>query len=149
MSSDRELQPTDLIGAWNLQSWQMLSGPENTVHYPYGEDAEGLLIYSAAGLVSATIGRRERAPWQGKPGDADLADAFKSYLHYLARFSLSQNLVTHAVIMASAPQMVGHAHSRSIEVLAPDRLRYTGVDNPGSPAQRTHIFIWQRVPDSH
>lgn len=143
MNSDYELQPEDLVGTWSLHGWQMLSGPERATKHPFGEDAQGMLIYTAAGFVSATINQTTPT------GDTEPARAGHSFLHYLARFQLKHNTVTHTVFMASAMQMVGHAHSRQIEVLGPDTLRYTGVDNLGSATERKHIFIWQRVPDEH
>jgi hypothetical protein len=146
MQSGDTLDLNQLLGAWQLRSWQIHNPTHDSSLYPFGEDAQGLLIYSPTGLVSASISQAQHVVWSGKPSNDDLAAAYKSQLHYVARFSLRGNCVTHAVQMSSNPALIGHAHSRQIHIIDAQTLRYEGVDHPGTSAERRHTFIWRRLP---
>lgn len=47
--------------------------------------------------------------------------------------------------MSSNPLLVGHAHTRDIEVIDDKTLRFTGVDNQSTAAERTNALLWEKV----
>lgn len=64
----------DLIGAWSLVEWQILDPCDDRAHYPFGNDAIGLLCYTPDGMMNASIARstREALP-AGSPRNANQA----------------------------------------------------------------------------
>jgi hypothetical protein len=46
----KQIGPEDLVGAWRLISWEARVGDRIT--FPFGKEANGLLIYNATGRMS-------------------------------------------------------------------------------------------------
>ncbi len=51
-----------LSGTWELESWTIGYADRDDFSYPYGEDPQGLLLYTGDGWMSASICRAGRAP---------------------------------------------------------------------------------------
>lgn len=49
-----------IVGEWLLVSWQIQYPARAARTRPFGEEAEGLLIYTASGWMSAVTKRRDR-----------------------------------------------------------------------------------------
>ena len=83
-----------LIGAWKLVSYieKPLDGSAPT--YPFGEDAQGIIMYTHDGFMSAQLSVRERAPFasddwsNGKP--EKFAAAAQSYFAYTGPFQVDE-----------------------------------------------------------
>jgi Lipocalin-like domain len=77
---------TNLIGGWTLQSYEARSIDGSTVTYPLGAHAQGIIMYTPDGYMSAQLMRSDRL----KLGDDDmqpdsldeLAAAASGYLSY-------------------------------------------------------------------
>ena len=47
------------VGAWKLISWEVTQ-PDGTIHYPYGKNVVGYLLYTADGYMAADIMNPDR-----------------------------------------------------------------------------------------
>ncbi len=109
------------VGTWKLVSWEVTQ-PDGTIHYPYGKDAVGFLIYTADGYMSAEIMNPDRqqnnptfplepAARQTLP-DPDRARAYSTYLSYCGTYTVEGNVVTHHVKAGLIPAWTGSEQVR-------------------------------------
>jgi len=138
----------DLIGTWQLESWTIGYSDRDDFSYPYGEEPEGLLVYSNDGWMSASIARPSRAPLPGdvsyrKLPDAVKAEAFSSYFHYAGRYRVVDGDVIHYVTQSLNPNFPGSEQLRHAE-LDGQTLVLSGKDQVGS-ATRFHSLVWHRA----
>ena len=101
------------VGAWELVDWRATDAA-GTVRFPYGEDAQGQVTYSANGRMSAHL---MRPP-------ADPADAPPQHLSYWGRFSVDveAGTVTHHVIGSDQNNWIGSDQVRQFAFEGDDRL---------------------------
>jgi len=109
------------VGTWKLVSWKVIQ-PDGTIHYPYGKDAVGYLIYTADGYMSAEIMNHDRkqsdpsfpleiAAAQTLP-DPDRACAYSTYLSYCGTYTLKGDTVIHHVKAGLIPSWTGSEQVR-------------------------------------
>jgi hypothetical protein len=109
------------VGTWKLNSWEVTQ-PDGTIHYPFGKDVVGYLIYTADGHMSAEIMDPDRqqsdpdfplenAAAQTLP-DPDRARAYSTYLSYCGTYTVEGNTVTHHVKAGLIPRWTGSKQSR-------------------------------------
>ena len=101
------------LGAWELVDWRTTDA-SGTVRFPYGENAQGQVTYSADGRMSAHLMRPPEDP----------ADAPPQYLGYWGTFSVdaSSQTVTHHVIGSDQRNWIGSNQVRGFEFVTADRL---------------------------
>jgi len=139
----------ELIGSWSLESWAIGYSDRDDLSYPYGEDPQGLIIYSKDGWMSATISRSERnllpedVAFRRLPDDLKAA-AFTSYFHYAGRYRVVDGDVIHYVTTALNPNMIGTEQLRHAE-LDGHTLVLSGKDSVGD-VTRFHSLVWHRIP---
>ena len=138
----------DLVGAWTLESWTIGYSDRDEFSYPYGEDPQGLLVYTDDGWMSASIARRERALFTEdvnyrKVPDAAKADAFSSYFHYAGRYRVHDGDVIHYVSQSLNPNFPGSEQLRHAE-LDGQTLVLSGKDSVGDVI-RFHSLVWHRT----
>jgi hypothetical protein len=140
------LTPDVLVGAWTLVEWR-IEMPDGRRTHPFGPDAEGLIVYTASGLMSATLSRRTRTPLSmSSPRQADpasLARAFNEYLAYTARWSLDGDTVVHTVLLSMNPVLIGTRQLRHASFEGTD-LWLAAHETSGASA-RTHRIRWRRT----
>jgi hypothetical protein len=139
-----------LIGVWTLRKYSELT-EGLPLHYPFGNDPEGLLIYTPDGFVSALLMARGRPNLSGNgfmEGTPDqYASAGKGFIGYTGRYDVdeAQLVVTHRPTVAFAPNMVGSVQRRLIDlqgdvlVLTAERVQVAGL-----PAAKSRLE-WVRV----
>jgi len=109
------------IGTWKLISWEVKQ-PDGTIHYLYGKDVVGYLIYTADGYMSSEIMDPDRqqsdpnfpleiAAAQTLP-DPDRARAYSTYLSYCGTYTVEDNMVTHHVKAGLIPSWTGSEQRR-------------------------------------
>lgn len=122
-----DLTPSDLVGAWRLESWSFEYDDGRPSEYPLGPRARGLLLYLPSGELSATL-------MSTTPPAASLA--------YAGRWSVRDGAVHHAIEIASDPALAGVTTRREL-ALEGDRLTLTGADfRPGTG--RHQKIVWRR-----
>ena len=139
----------DLVGSWTLESWTIGYSDRDDFSYPFGEEPQGLLMYSADGWMSAAIARPDRAPLpegvspRRMPQDLQAA-AYASYFHYCGRYQLREGDVVHYVTQSLNPNFPGSEQLRHAE-LDGHTLVLSGKDQVGEVV-RFHSLVWHRVP---
>lgn len=136
-----------LSGTWELESWTIGYSDRDEFTYPYGEDPQGLLLYTEDGWMSASICRTDR---KTLPADVSFrtlpeavrADAFSSYFHYAGPYRVLENDVIHYVTQSLNPNMVGTEQLRHAE-LDGKTLVLSGKDQVGE-ATRFHSLVWHK-----
>jgi hypothetical protein len=104
-----------IIGTWELVSYEAADAGSS----PLGTDPFGLLIYDAAGNVSAQLSRRDRSGVQStltsRPGGTSASDG---YIAYFGTYSVDwqQHVITHRLTGAVAASDVGRAVTRRFRV---------------------------------
>ena len=138
----------ELLGTWQLESWTIGYSDRDDFSYPYGEDPQGLLLYSKDGWMSASIARKERAGFAEdvnfrKIPDSDKGEAFSSYFHYAGRYRVHEGDVIHYVTQSLNPNFPGSEQLRHAE-LDGQTLVLSGKDKVGD-VTRFHSLVWHRT----
>jgi lipocalin-like protein len=140
-------QPSALVGAWRLVSWENQSLDGN-VTYPMGADALGYLIYTADGRVSVTISRAGRPASVG--GDLlgatteERARAVEGFVAYAGRYTYQADRVVHHVELSLFPDWVKTDQERSAE-LSDNRLTLSAGPMLLAGKQQMTRLVWERV----
>jgi hypothetical protein len=138
----------DLVGTWQLQSWTTGYSDRDELSYPFGEDPQGLLIYSKGGWMSAAISRsdRPRLPADSSPRTTTpelQAQAYTSYFHYAGRYEVREGHIIHFVTLSLNPDFPGTEQLRHVE-LDGQTLVLSGKDQVGD-VTRFHSLVWHRT----
>ena len=134
-----------LFGAWRLKRWEIVRA-DGSLTEPFGRDAEGLILYTADGWMSATIMAAGRAPLShpnprlAPPGER--AAAFDTYFSYGGRWRVVDGSVHHEVLVALNPTMTGTVQVRGARLTA-RTLHLSAVERDGS-STREHRIAWRR-----
>jgi hypothetical protein len=116
----------DAIGAWRLVSYVVEDVDGGNRTYPLGEDAHGLIIYTASGHMSVqigSVGRPEYADGSVHGGtDAERAATAAGYLAYAGRYTVSdEGVIEHLPDVSLFPNWEHTSVSRKATI-ANDRL---------------------------
>ncbi|MBM3558597.1 MAG: lipocalin-like domain-containing protein, partial [Alphaproteobacteria bacterium] len=132
----------DLLGAWQLAE-MYTEKADGFRAWPMGWDAGGAILYTADGIMSATVVAGGRtAP--GPNGDAAAkAAAYASYFNYnyVARWRLDGDTVVHTLVHTLDPAMVGMELRRAVEHRG-DIMFFRGA----SPDGTASVIVWRRGP---
>lgn len=97
-----------LIGGWELERWTTFHA-DGSESYPFGTDANGLIMYSADGHMSCHLAMANRplldAPTVFDVPDAEYGKSLRAYSGYFGTFSVDADagVVTHHVTGAWYP----------------------------------------------
>ena len=137
----------DFIGGWQLQTWE-IHYADGKVTYPFGEDAKGLLLYTADGFMSGTIERRDRSEFiRTRPSEfttEDKAGAFKSYFHYAGTWRLEGDKVIHTVTSSLDPAKTDSEQIRFADFKDKNTLVLSAEEPLSANEKRRHILTWRR-----
>ena len=108
-----------LVGRWRLVSWSARTA-DGTVTYPFGERAQGSVVYTPGGWMSGTLAYGDRADLA--TGDVvggseeQRAAAFSTYLSYCGTYEVQGDVVVHHIEMSLFPNWVGGDQKRHFEL---------------------------------
>jgi hypothetical protein len=142
------LTPRLLAGAWKLRRWQVIQ-PDGTRTEPFGAKAQGLLLYTADGWMSASLMSAGRRPLSSsnprRAPAAERAAAFDSYFNYAGRWRLAgPRTVVHEVTVALNPATVGTLQWR--EARLSGRTLTLSAAEQTDTGVRQHRLVWSRPP---
>jgi Lipocalin-like domain len=138
-----------LVGTWRLVSFVTSDGQGGVRQY-WDERASGVIIYTAAGLVSAQLydARRPRlgTAWDRASASAAHA-AFIGMASYYGRYSVdaTRSTVTHVIEGAMAPDWIGTELVRGYRFLAPNRVELRVLTSAEGPVAGDTALVWERV----
>jgi len=137
-----------LLGAWQLLGWEIAESNSDKRLFPFGDNPQGLITYTADGWMSATVSCRQRNKLSTEGGLRNLpaqllAEAYKSYFHYAGTYQLQSDRVIHAVTTALNPNMVGTEQVRFFDIS--DGVLTLRGEEPCGSNFRYHTLRWQRA----
>jgi hypothetical protein len=148
------LTKQQLIGAWRLQSIQLI-GPNGPMSDPfYGEGSTGLLIYDSSGWMSVQIVGSHRASVDvpaSRPSASNTAEdarrkaeVLDGYYAYFANWEFDEaaSVVTHHVVSSLYPSETGVSYSQSVAIDGEYLIFTTHRDS--SILQKK---VWRRIKD--
>lgn len=140
-----------LTGAWTLVSWEITYLRDGAVTFPFGQNPEGILIYSPDGYMSANISRTGRARLNNasvrKASEEEKCMAFESNFSYAGPFTIEGDHVIHRVEHALNPMMVGTTQRRHMEFI--DRSLILSASESLGEKSRHHRLHWVKAEPNH
>ncbi len=133
------LSKDDLLGAWVLDEWYV-EDEDGARSHPMGRDAQGAIIYTEDGYMSAIVRAKDRFLPADRPTDEDRVDAFGSYMNYAGTWDIDEDKVVHTVEHALDPNIQGVSIARTVDHEGAS-MTFSGTA-PGGTA--SHIIIWKR-----
>jgi len=134
-----------LIGTWKLISFE-LQRASGEVLRPYGDDAQGIVIYSETGHFSAQVTRADRANNSAAAPEQNGADC-KGFISYFGPYEYhgDEGFVLHHVAGSLFPAWEGQTQQRFVE-LAGDRLTLRTPPTVWSGGEKViGILSWERI----
>jgi lipocalin-like protein len=137
-----------LVGTWKLVSASSTSSTGEQSETPYGASPVGFLTYTGDGRVTALISYGGRKPLSVGGGTLapleEQAEAFKTFLAYAGRYTLSGDKVTHYIEISSIQNYVNRDLVRSVKFQG-DRIILVTPPTPVNGKIQTVELIWQRL----
>lgn len=142
----------NVIGSWRLVTWRrIVQGGETT--YPLGEQAAGMLLYAADGLMAVMMLAPGRAPLATTDAlggtEAERAAAYSGCLAYFGTYAVEGGSVVHWVEGSLFPNWSGTTQPRPGQIQGNElTLRTPPVEGPQGTV--VNEIVWARVepPDS-
>jgi len=112
---------TNLIGGWTLQSYEARSIDGSSVIYPLGAHAQGIIMYTPDGYMSAQLMRSDRLQLSSDdmhPDNLDeLAAAASGYLSYSGPYEVvGDDLIVHHIAISLLPNWIGGTQYRTVRL---------------------------------
>jgi hypothetical protein len=135
----------ELVGTWRLIGASSIISTGEKIENPYGVGPVGFLTYTAEGRISSVISYGGRKPLSMSGGKIEeQAEAFKTFLAYAGRYTLSGDKLTHHIEVSSIQNYVGRDLVRTIKFDA-DRLTLITPPTPVNGKIQTVELVWQRL----
>jgi hypothetical protein len=137
-----------LVGTWRLVSASSTTSSGERNETPYGPSPSGFLTYSEDGRVTALIsygGRKSLSVGGGTSALEEQAEAFKTFLAYAGRYTLSGDNVTHHVEISSIQNYVDKDLVRRVKFQDDQIILVTPPTRVNGKIQTVEL-IWQRLP---
>jgi lipocalin-like protein len=135
-----------LVGTWKLVSASSTTSAGERNETPYGPSPVGFLTYTQDGRVTALIsyGGRKSLSFGGGTLE-EQGEAFKTFLAYGGRYTLSGDKVTHHIEISSIQNYVGKDLVRNVKFQG-DQIVLVTPPTPVNGKIQTVELIWQRLP---
>lgn len=140
----RKLSET-IVGAWRLVE-QSITLPNNEKIYPLGKDADGFIMYTPDGYMSAQLMAKNRPAYASKDPfvgtTEEMAAAAKGYMAYSGKYEVDdeKNILIHHMEVSMNPTWLGQSQARNIR-LEGDYLYITTDIN-------TALIVWKRCANN-
>ncbi len=137
------------LGVWELHSFTR-TGASGDVHYPYGEDARGIIMYSPDAVSYQLAARRE--PFASgdftRATSGELAAAAAAFRSYVARWSVEGDTVTHAVFLSFHVDREGSRLQRKFAFTHICEKEALVLEPIGSSDGMHEKLVWTRLSPS-
>jgi hypothetical protein len=104
------------VGVWTLESFTEKTGSSEEIN-PLGNAPLGFLIYTAEGIVSAQLMKRDRKALGTDPWDAGGVDLTKGYIAYCGSYVIHEERgeVIHIPKVSLLPNLINQPQHRSFK----------------------------------
>jgi len=136
-----------LVGLWRLVSFE-LRDLDGQASCPFGEAAQGYIIYGENGHMSVNIMAAGRTRFASDDQTAATSEekiaAADTYISYAGRYSLEDGKVLHHVDVSFFPNWVGTDLIRLFEIKGDLLSLSTPTIRVGGERRTAHL-LWERV----
>lgn len=138
-----------IIGAWRLLSFE-IARDDGTAMHPFGADAQGSIIYTESGRVSAQVMRRGRplfaAGDQMRGTPEEIEASYTGCIAYFGSYRLDADggFVVHQVEGSLFPNWEGEGQKRFFE-FSGDRLKLSTPPMQWGGGQMVAALVWERI----
>jgi hypothetical protein len=111
-----------LIGAWELVSYVEKPVDGSAPSYPLGENAQGLIMYTPDGYMSAQLMRPDRRPFASGDWFDGTAEEYRqeasTYIAYSGPFHVDEDkrTLTHSMFVSLFPNWTGQTQPRVVKL---------------------------------
>ena len=139
-----------LIGAWELISFEIQADDGKTIH-PFGENAQGSIIYTDSGRFSAQVMRPDRPRFatedQMKGTPQEIKDSFQGVISYYGSYDFDQEagFVVHHVERSLFPNWEGSDQKRYVELAENQLTLSTPPTLWGGGGEVVGVLVWSRM----
>lgn len=150
----KELLSEQLAGAWRLEAFEQSAGGARS--FPFGRDAQGLLLLTRGGHMAVSINARGRKnvgmpverlaslkkfdPRFLKAGTVYMQAALE-YIGFAGRYWLEDGYIHHAIDVCSYPDWCRDSLRRNVTLAPSGELQLDYTDALG----RRHALRWSRA----
>jgi len=138
-----------IIGAWRLISFE-IERDDGTVIRPFGADAQGSIIYTDSGRISAQVMRRGRPSFaardQMRGTPEEIEASYKGCISYYGSYKLyaDDGFIVHQVEGSLFPNWEGEDQKRFFE-FSGDRLKLSTPPTLWGGGQAVGVLVWERI----
>jgi hypothetical protein len=141
------VEPTALVGAWDLVSWDLAVDGAPRPH-GFGDEVTGQLLYLADGHMSAILSDPNRPelsaePLAAAPAD-ERAEAARAYVSYGGSWSVRGDEVVHHVAFCLLPNWVGTDLVRTVTWHDGQLVLSTAPELDAKGRTVTNRLVWRR-----
>lgn len=142
---------SQLIGAWTLVSYVEEPVDGSAANHPFGEQPQGMILYTPDGYMSAQLSTANRAPFAGgdwfKGEPQEYTAQGISYIAYTGPFHVdeAQQTLSHTMLISLFPNWTGQTQPRLVKIEG-DMLSLSTASPIMSGGKRVNSFLrWKRA----
>ena len=138
-----------IVGAWKLISFEIQKADGQLI-YPFGENAQGTIVYAESGRFSVQVmrpGRPQFASGDQMRGTAEEIEAsYKGCISYYGHyeFDAENGFVVHHVEGSLFPNWEGQSLKRLFE-LSGNRLKLSTPPTLWGGGENVGVLLWERI----
>ncbi|MBN3959475.1 lipocalin-like domain-containing protein [Nostoc sp. NMS8] len=144
-----------LLGTWKLMSVSAILDDGTAEEQVYGSSPIGYITYTPEGRILVIFSRSDRSLLSGEihsplSSELDLvlieerAQAFSTFSAYAGTYSVSDNIVTHHVEIASIPNRVGTDLIRTFRLFE-NQVTLKTLPTMSNGVSKVFELVWQRI----
>lgn len=156
---------SQIIGAWELMQYyaHKVDDPSDRF-YPMGENAQGIIMYTPDGYMSAQLLTPGQATFamnadRQTGNEAEWAAVGRNYVGYTGHFFLDETgdsqgrpVLMHHMRTSSLPYLIGDTQRRMVSITEEKDGRYLnlGLEEPTEIRGEKRVIVvrWRRMPDN-
>ncbi|MBI1879661.1 MAG: lipocalin-like domain-containing protein [Chloroflexi bacterium] len=150
MEQSRTKTAVPIVGAWKLRLFG-IEKDDGTVIYPFGEEAEGSIIYTESGRYAVQLMRPGRPHFaagdQMKGTPEEMAASYQGCVSYYGHFDFDEadGYVIHNIEGCLFPNWEGQAHKRFFELSGNRLTLKTPPILWGGGGEVVGVIVWEQV----
>lgn len=140
-----------LIGAWRLVSYVESPTDGSPKRFPLGEDAQGIIMYTPDGYMSAQLMKKDRRQFASgdwfKGTPEEFSEESAGYIAYSGPFHVDEarQSLTHSMNVSLFPGWIGQTQPRVVKIDGTRLHLSTATPIKSGGAQVMADLIWERT----